>query len=788
MANNLSMPRFKAFGQDGKPLAFGRVYLYYPRTSEKKPGYTDSTAKVELQNPVILDANGEAAIFLDGAYKIILRDKNDVLQWTVDNYNTDYFSSTNVSITPQPNKVPLAGSTGVITPGWIDGLIAVYNDVSVSKGDIVLLKQKDAEHDTNISVLQTVTGDNADGITQLSIDVQNLKGASASLVKGYATLAVLNANLVPEDGTLADVTNDPDTNNNGRYRKSGATGAGSWVKTNYSEWSTLWLEMNRLNDFVYDLAIYNYNKTQEELEIVPIVMDEANKMALGFYSDTGELWAAGIERVEATGKAVQPVVVNENNDIVIGIESVSGQTMMDPHYSTIMYGVRKVGIFPDEYNVKDGYVYAIVDEQKKIAFGIKDDGSLVGSGLTFQTAPVEKGDKQSIDMEHNHFIFSGQSLSVGATGKPVISTSQPYDNLTFDGGPRSDLDELTGFKPLVEDENSPAPDGGTNRGETCCSGAANFTTHLIESEDGIAYDQQGYAIVSSTVGHGGYRIDQLYKGSAWYDYYTAHVQAGFDLSQAQGKTYAVQALGWIQGENDQFDNSKARLAYKNDLIQYQADIEADAQAITGQTHRVPLLTYQLACYVRQGYRNVTLAQLDCHKESSDIYLVTPMYHVPYAPDAVHLTNLGYLWLGHYFGKVYKKVVFDGVEWEPVRPKTITQQGAVVLIDFYVPEPPLQLDTSTLGLATDYGFAAYDNAGDIDVLSVELIGQTRVKLTLASTPGAGGGIRYALDYIGTGLTHNNGGSGNLRDSAPEYFTYAGTDYPLYNWCVMFDELI
>jgi len=49
-------------------------------------------------------------------------------------------------------------------------------------------------------------------------------------VIGYATKALMDADLVPADAQLAVVTND-DVNpaNNGYYRKSGATGVGSWV-------------------------------------------------------------------------------------------------------------------------------------------------------------------------------------------------------------------------------------------------------------------------------------------------------------------------------------------------------------------------------------------------------------------------------------------------------------------------------------------------------------------------------------------------------------------------------
>lgn len=53
--------------------------------------------------------------------------------------------------------------------------------------------------------------------------------ASAEVSKGYATKALMDADLSPADGTIRLVTNDATTANNQTYRKSGAPGTGSWV-------------------------------------------------------------------------------------------------------------------------------------------------------------------------------------------------------------------------------------------------------------------------------------------------------------------------------------------------------------------------------------------------------------------------------------------------------------------------------------------------------------------------------------------------------------------------------
>lgn len=53
-------------------------------------------------------------------------------------------------------------------------------------------------------------------------------GQGAGMI-GFATKALMDADLAHDAGTLALVTNDGTPANNGTYRKTGASGAGSWV-------------------------------------------------------------------------------------------------------------------------------------------------------------------------------------------------------------------------------------------------------------------------------------------------------------------------------------------------------------------------------------------------------------------------------------------------------------------------------------------------------------------------------------------------------------------------------
>jgi len=72
---------------NGNPLAGGKIYSYAAGTSTPQATYTDSGGGTPNANPLVLDANGEAAMWLDPtlSYKFVLKNSADVTQWTIDN-------------------------------------------------------------------------------------------------------------------------------------------------------------------------------------------------------------------------------------------------------------------------------------------------------------------------------------------------------------------------------------------------------------------------------------------------------------------------------------------------------------------------------------------------------------------------------------------------------------------------------------------------------------------------------------------------------------------------------
>ncbi len=84
MAVAMIGPKFYAWDRNGKPLAFGKLYTYQARTNTPKPTYQSEDQVVENANPVILNGEGYANVYLDGSYKMVLKDKDDNEIWSSD--------------------------------------------------------------------------------------------------------------------------------------------------------------------------------------------------------------------------------------------------------------------------------------------------------------------------------------------------------------------------------------------------------------------------------------------------------------------------------------------------------------------------------------------------------------------------------------------------------------------------------------------------------------------------------------------------------------------------------
>jgi len=95
----LVYPKFRAFTSiTNVPLSGGKLYSYIVGTTTPKALFTDANITIPAANPVILDSNGEATLYGNGAYDLKLTSSTDVLIWTESNV----FFSILTSVAPTP--------------------------------------------------------------------------------------------------------------------------------------------------------------------------------------------------------------------------------------------------------------------------------------------------------------------------------------------------------------------------------------------------------------------------------------------------------------------------------------------------------------------------------------------------------------------------------------------------------------------------------------------------------------------------------------------------------------
>ena len=374
--------------------------------------------------------------------------------------------------------------------------------------------------------------------------------------------------------------------------------------------------------------------------------------------------------------------------------------------------------------------------------------------------------------EINAFISYGQSLSNGGgAGNSAISTTQPYSNLTYSSGPVGTT--FTAIKPLVE-----------SGPETICSGMSNYASLSALRDDGVK--PEDHVIFSGAPGRGSTSIAALSKGgSAWtkFENFVKNIP-----TVNPGKSCALHAISWLQGENNQDPDRTPYATYLAALLQLQVDITELAQTELGQTTPVYMLTYQHNTHTTINNAATQRAFVQAQRQSDYFTLVTPTYPFPHNSDTIHLTSIAYKWLAAYFGRAYTQLVTERRRPDNVFPMGATWSGNEVRVKFRVPEAPLKFkaDTDRVPLTTNYGFKVQDSAGvAIGISSVAIEGDDTVLITLSSTPAAAPLVRYALDYLAPGLVIVNGASGNLCDSTTETCTIEGVEYGMEYYAPAFE---
>ncbi len=195
------------FDDSGAPLAGGKVFTYVAGTDTPRVTYSDAGGTSNT-NPVILDAAGEATIFFGSAlYKVVLKDANDLIQWTIDDINANLTTATD----------------GLDGNGWLYG-----TDAPTTEGN-------DGDFYFRTST-NYIYGPKASGVWPAGVDLAG--NATAAAASEAAAAASAAAAALSETAAETAETNAETAETNAAASASAASGSASSASSSASSAST----------------------------------------------------------------------------------------------------------------------------------------------------------------------------------------------------------------------------------------------------------------------------------------------------------------------------------------------------------------------------------------------------------------------------------------------------------------------------------------------------------------------------------------------------------------------
>ena len=241
------MPTIKQQYNDvnGNPLTGGLLYSYIAGTTIPTDTYTNLSGLTANTNPIVLDARGEADVWLSSAfsYKFKLAFSDGTEIWTVDNVNVT--SSGGGSSTDELVKVnsgdlvggylsdkliaaagvtlTLVDTAGVITmEASFNGVTAPYiNSTSGLTATTInaAIDEVDAQVDTNVTNIATNTtniatnaSDIATNTTGISTNTTNIATNASNIATNTSGIATNTSNIATNTTNIATNTTDIATN------------------------------------------------------------------------------------------------------------------------------------------------------------------------------------------------------------------------------------------------------------------------------------------------------------------------------------------------------------------------------------------------------------------------------------------------------------------------------------------------------------------------------------------------------------------------------------------------
>lgn len=394
---------------------------------------------------------------------------------------------------------------------------------------------------------------------------------------------------------------------------------------------------------------------------------------------------------------------------------------------------------------------------------------------------------------YQHFIMYGQSLSTGHQSYPVISDENIKGNY------------MIGDQIWINHRNSKNRDNFTPLVGTIAANykdKANIMNRaagtiaecpLLGAVNHIQLKTALGNLIATSCGTGGRSIEDLSKESKksvlYYDFISALSEANL-IAEKNNVKLNCPAVFWMQGEWNYLGkggglNAESRPVfekneYKTLLVKLKNNMQFEVIIKYSQPTKPIFFTYQTgAQYTKGRYLTIGMAQLEAANENADIVCAGPVYQM--TDRGGHLDSNGYRWYGEMLGKVYYKTQVLKSKFIPLQPLEIsrTSDPKTIKIKFFVPEPPLVLDTQTISKVKDFGFEVYKDSVKQKITDIKIDGEC-VYITCSKKINHSSTIDIL--YAGEDVK----GNGNLRDSDDyeAFYNYIDLDKKNDNNCYVY----
>lgn len=649
----------------------------------------------------------------------------------------------------------------------------------------------------------------------------------------FGTVADANANLNYAENTEAHVVADTDPENNGIYRKIGASGTGSW-------------------HFERGIDVY------PKVEVAPraILSDGTIVDQYGYDADTNKLYWATDYYGETTfysgGLSETPFMKTVVETVPRALVTYGGQVRIADQIRTVDGKVHSIVTIYDEEIVFGKGAPGVASPLRLTPFEqgtspnrsvalAYDDGYFAVSAQTGdQCAPEFNaadevmawvrdwgGSKKRVTMPLSFtssldagtglitlYIGLGQSLMMAQGATPVLHGTAvlPGRAVSFNPGPRilgvngielvdtlADYSQLGDFIDLFEEVDVGA-------GETVCSQiAASLYSDLAAGES--------LAFANCAIGSASY--EQLKKGQEPWSNVANVIGRCAYMARRNGISFRIGGLLWELGHANSSDSVAAHLAKMQELND---DWQALCLEMNNQTG-VPI--FMVPCGMGRLSR-VALAQAQITTDLTRYVIgVCPSYPFPntneqYAidgkglnpalgganVDTTHMGSTGQARKGDYYARAIK-MWRAGQRHQLLRPISAVRTGANVRVEFNTTAPnfvgPLNIDTGsstgiTVANETDGKNGVYwKDDGNGNACSISTVGVSSngldIVLSTAAPTGTNPKIQIAVDHTDDPARAQGptvGARSQIRDSrVADPVTVNATSYAAPNWATGFE---